>query len=76
MLCEVSKKTFEDFIDKYPNELAIQSRNNNDIRIISFIDYPKNYKESDNIEPYIVANETINIFNDKPMIYRIKQAKD
>ena len=73
MLCEVSKKTFEDFIDTYPNELVVQNLKYNGKRMIVFADYPKEHKESDNIENYIVAEETIDINKSEQTIYKIKQ---
>ncbi len=58
-LVEVSQKTFEKLVDCYQSELYIRSQNVADGRLLSFIDYPRNYKENDNPEQYIVAQELL-----------------
>lgn len=68
MLCEVSHKTFGDFIDTYPNELFIKNKIDYPKgRMLSFLDY------SQDEENIVVAEEFIDFATNKPILFKIKQ---
>lgn len=67
MLCEVSKKTFEDFIDTYPKELFIKDIIDFSEKTLLFIDCSQEEENS------LVAEERINLNTNTPISFRIKQ---
>lgn len=68
MLCEVSKQTFEDYVDTYCKELFIKNEVAYPERILSFLDY------SQEEENQVVAEEFIDLATDKAVKFRIKQS--